>query len=66
MKELNAEYTEILQRKKQNYAEYCQLREDAKKWQTACGIVQKILEEEPEQNRTEERQTQNQQNKTNR
>ena len=66
VKELNAEYTEILQRKKQNYAEYCQLREDAKKWQTACGIVQKILEEEPEQDRTEERQAENQQNKTNR
>ena len=66
VKELNAEYTEILRRRKQNYAEYCRLREVAKKWQTACGIVQKILEAEPERDRAEERQTQNQQNKTNR
>ncbi len=45
VKDLSAEYAEILERKKKNYTEYRKLKKEAKDWQIADAIVQMILED---------------------
>ncbi len=46
IKELSAEYSQILERKKANYSEYKKLKRESKDWIVADQIVQMILEEE--------------------
>lgn len=53
VKELNAEYAEVLSRKKKNYQSYRSLRKENEEWQIAKSLVAAILQEE---NRHEEEQ----------
>lgn len=46
MKELNAEYAEILTRKKKNYQSYRAVRKENEEWQIAKSLVVAILQEE--------------------
>ncbi|MDO4648546.1 MAG: relaxase/mobilization nuclease domain-containing protein [Eubacteriales bacterium] len=46
IKELSAEYSQVLERKKANYLEYKKLKRESKDWIVADQIVQMILEEE--------------------
>ncbi len=45
VKELSAEYSKILERKKKNYSEYKKLKRESKDWQAADRILQMILED---------------------
>ena len=45
MKELNAEYAEILTRKKKNYQSYRAVRKENEEWQIAKSLVVAILQE---------------------
>lgn len=57
MKELSAEYSKILERKKRNYSEYKKLKRELKDWQVADAIVQMILDDEKRDREVEEKQT---------
>ncbi len=46
IKELNAEYADVLERKKKTYADYRKARNDAKDWVVAQKIARSILAEE--------------------
>ncbi len=46
VKELSAEYAEVLERKKKNYSEYKKLKRESKDWQVADAIVQMIVADE--------------------
>lgn len=46
VKELSAEYAEVLERKKKNYSEYKKLKRESKDWQVADAIVQMIVSDE--------------------
>lgn len=59
VKELNAEYAEILSRKKKNYQSYRAVRKENEEWQIAKSLVAAILQEETRQEE-EQRRLQNQ------
>ncbi len=44
VKELSAEYSEVLERKKKTYAEYRKNKNEAREWQIADSIAQMIRE----------------------
>ena len=50
VKELNAEYTEVLTRKKANYQEYRSLKKEDRDWQLAKALIGGILHAEQEEN----------------
>ena len=58
VKELSAEYAEVLTRKKKNYQTYRSMRKDNEEWQVAKSLVAAILQEalshEEEQRRQQE------------
>lgn len=58
IKELNAEYSEVLGEKKKTYAEYRQARQDMKDYQTAKYNIDRFLQTE-EQEKQAEKQKQN-------
>lgn len=49
VKELNAEYAEVLSRKKKNYQSYRSLRKENEEWQIAKSLVAAIIQEETRQ-----------------
>ena len=55
VKDLFAEYAEIMERKKKNYTEYRKLKKEAKDWQIADAIVQMILEDDKSKQEQEKR-----------
>ena len=57
MKDLSAEYGEVLSKKKAAYAEYKEVRKNMQTYQTAKYDIDKILGigNEPEQNKSRER-----------
>ncbi len=61
IKDLSAEYAEILQRKKRNYSEYQKSKKETKDWHIADAIVQMIFEndksKQEQEKRKEERNT---------
>lgn len=59
-KELSAEYTTVLERKKKNYAEYKKMKSEKQEWFIAKKIVQVIMQEEEQ--KQEEKQKQKEQN----
>lgn len=56
VKELNAEYAEILTRKKKNYQSYRAVRKENEEWQIAKSLVAAILQEETRQEEEQRRQ----------
>lgn len=56
VKELNAEYAEILSRKKKNYQSYRAARKENEEWQIAKSLVAAILQEEKQQDEEQKRQ----------
>lgn len=56
MKDLNAEYAEILPRKKKNYQSYRAVRKENEEWQIAKSLVAAILQEETRQEEEQRRQ----------
>ena len=56
VKELNAEYAEILSRKKKNYQSYRAVRKENEEWQIAKSLVAAILQEETRQEEEQRRQ----------
>lgn len=56
VKELNAEYAEVLSRKKKNYQSYRTLRKENEEWQIAKSLVAAILQEETHQEEEQRRQ----------
>lgn len=56
VKELNAEYAEVLSRKKKNYQSYRTLRKENEEWQIAKSLVAAILQEEIHQEEEQRRQ----------
>ncbi len=55
VKDLSAEYAEILERKKKSYAEYRKNKKEAKDWQVADRIIQMILDDEKQDREVEEK-----------
>jgi hypothetical protein len=62
VKELSAEYAEVLTRKKKNYQTYRSMRKDNEEWQVAKSLVAAILQEEL--SHEEEQRRQQEQEKT--
>ncbi len=60
VKELNAEYSEVLERKKRTYSEFRKVREEAKEWAVAESIVRMLQEDGREVQREEIQQEQDQ------
>lgn len=56
MKELNAEFAEILSCKKKNYQNYSAVRKENEEWQIAKRLVAAILQEENRQEEAQYRQ----------
>lgn len=56
VKELNAEYAEILPRKKKNYQSYRAVRKENEEWKIAKSLVAAILQEETHQEEEQRRQ----------
>ena len=56
VKDLNAEYAEILSRKKKNYQSYRAVRKENEEWQIAKSLVAAILQEETHQEEKQRRQ----------
>ena len=54
--ELNAEYAEILPRKKKNYQSYRAVRKENEEWKIAKSLVAAILQEETHQEEEQRRQ----------
>lgn len=59
VKELSAEYTEILERKKNNYAEYSKLKKETKDWRVTEQIVSMIVEDAKREKEFSEKETAN-------
>lgn len=57
IKELNAEYAEVLMEKKKTYAEYKQARQEMKDYQTAKYNVDRFLQTEEQEKRAEKHKT---------
>ena len=57
IKELNAEYGEVLQMKKENYSEYRNVRQEMKEYQTAKYNVDRFLEKEESSKTTNRKKT---------
>ena len=55
VKDLSAEYAEVLECKKKNYSEYRKPKKEAKDWQVADTIVQMILEDDKSKQEQEKR-----------
>ena len=49
MKELNAEYAEILEEKKKAYAEYRKIRPEMQNYQIALKVAEACVDDETEQ-----------------
>ena len=57
IKDLNAEYGEVLQKKKENYSEYRKARQEMKEYQTAKYNVDRFLEKEEPSKATNQKKT---------
>mgnify|MGYP004600647025 CR=1 FL=1 len=57
IKELNAEYAEILAEKKMTYAEYRQARQEMKDYQTAKYNIDRFLQTEEQEKQAEKQKT---------
>lgn len=60
IKELNAEYEQILSIKKKTYSEYRQSKEEMKKYQTAKYNIEKFMKKEDQEKQTEKQKTEEQ------
>ena len=60
IRELNAEYAQLLEQKKKTYAEYRQQKNQMQDWLTAQKIAQVVLDEKEEREETRQRETEKQ------